>query len=102
MNVETELSKRFCKAVNEVIKPPVLVSTRWVRPGPRDGEYEFFGTLKIAKATGRKAQRIAAQIRKAVNVDDLQLKMRTTANGIIQLVPAQTGRRGARKGKKPQ
>jgi len=101
MNVETELSDRFCNAVKELIKPPVLVSPRWVRPGPAEGEYEFIGTLKIAKATGRSPLRIASQLRKLVNVEDLKLDMRTTKTGVIHLVPTRNAPRRTRKPNKP-
>ncbi|HET6428382.1 MAG TPA: hypothetical protein VM389_04450 [Phycisphaerae bacterium] len=102
MNVEAELSERFSKAVRDIIKPPVLVSPRWIRPGPAEGGYEFIGTLKIAKAIGRNAVRIAGLIRKAVQVDDLKLEMRTTAAGVIQIVPARPAGSRSRKAGQPR
>ncbi|MHC4715984.1 MAG: hypothetical protein ACYS5V_03380 [Planctomycetota bacterium] len=99
MNLEKELSERFNKAVRDLIKPPVLVSPRWIRPGPGKDEFEFIGTLKIAKATGRKAQRIASQLSKIVKVDDLKLDMKITGAGVILL---SRQRKAASKAKKTQ
>ncbi|OPX25088.1 MAG: hypothetical protein B1H04_00775 [Planctomycetales bacterium 4484_123] len=88
MKLQEELSKRFEKAIAECIKPPVLVGPKWLRPGPGDGEFTFIGAPRIAKATGRKPQRIASLLRRRLDVGDLGLVVKVSDTGIITLVPS--------------
>ncbi len=87
MDLEQQLRERFKKAARDLIDPPVLVSDKWLRPGPGEGEYEFMGTLKMAKATGRKPERIATQLLDTVTLDDLGFQAKITASGVIILYP---------------
>jgi arginyl-tRNA synthetase len=88
MNVEVQLKKRFEAVVSEMIKPPVLFGPKWLQPGPGQGQFQFVGTLRIAKATGRNAQRIAKGLLKHLNLSDLRLKARVSPTGVITLSPA--------------
>jgi len=109
MNVESELRKRFEKAVNKIIDPPVLIGPKWLRPGPGEGQFQFVGTLKIAKATGRKAQRIASLLSRTLRLGDLDLRIKTSPTGVMTLSPAPRAKKGPGKadkadkpGKKPK
>jgi hypothetical protein len=87
MNLQAELKKRFEAVVNQLIKPPVLFGPKWLQPGPGPGQFQFVGTPRIAKATGRSADRIAKGILKHLDVADLRLSAKVSPTGIITLSP---------------
>jgi len=91
MDTEQEIRKRLKKVIDELVDPPVLTSPKWLRPGSQPGEYQFIGALKIGKATGRKAQRVASQIYRRLDLADLKLTVSVSSTGLITLTPNKGG-----------
>jgi len=98
MKLQEELSRRFEKAIVECIKPPVLIGPKWLRPGPGEGEFTFIGAPRIAKATGRKPQRIASLLRRRLSLSDLGLVVKVSSTGIMTLVPSKPTKTESRAG----
>jgi arginyl-tRNA synthetase len=87
MNLEEELSKRFAKAINDAIKPPILIGAKWLQacPSGQPADFQFTGVPKIAKATGRPKERIAPMLLKRMDLSDLRLRAEVTPTGLINI-----------------
>jgi len=89
MSHAQELAKRFAKAINDNVKPPILIGPKWLRHNPAGKpEYQFIGAPKIAKATGKDLGRVIKMLLRSATFDDLGLKVKVTAEGFINLLPA--------------
>ena len=86
-NVEDKLRKRFEDAVNKTVKPAPLISPRWLKhfPNGRPADFRFIGAPRIAKATGRRTDRVAEALLKNLPLDDLALDVHVRSNGWIDL-----------------
>ena len=93
MNVENELRKRFAKVIRETFKPPILVGEKWLRKSTsgQQGQYQFVGTDKVAKATGIYKHRVAKKLIERIRVRDLGLALRITPSQMITVVPIKGG-----------
>ena len=87
MSTEKDLWERIEKAIGEMIKPPVLTSPTWLRhfPEGRPADFQFMGTLKIAKATGKDVHRIAAKLLKQLDLESLGREAEVAADGVINI-----------------
>jgi len=100
MNTFAKLEKMFTQAVNDAIRPPVLIGPKWLRE-MSGGRFQYTGMPKIAKATGRSVERIAQRILKGVDFGSLHLTATISKDGVVTICPAKPAK-GADKGKPGQ
>jgi len=82
-----KLEKMFTQAVNDAIRPPVLIGPKWLRPMSA-GRFQYLGMPKIAKATGRSVERITQRILKGVDLDSVGLTATISKDGVVSICPA--------------
>ncbi len=103
MTTEKELWEKIDQAIHDMIKPPVLTSPRWLRhyPDGKPADFQFFGTLKVAKATGKDVHRIAGMLLKRLDLAKLGLSSEVQPDGVINFRKQAKGAkaRAAEKGK---
>lgn len=85
MITEKDLWERIDRAIRELIKPPVLTSQRWLRhyPNGKPADFQFMGTLKLAKATGKDVHRIAGMLLRRLDPEGVGLTAEVAADGVI-------------------
>ena len=88
-----KLEKMFTQAVNDAIRPPVLIGPKWLRPMSA-GRFQYLGMPKIAKATGRSVERITQRILKGVDLDSVGLTATISKDGVVTLSPARAPKPG--------
>ena len=90
MDMLEELTGRFTAAIREALpKKTPLIGTRWVqRTGKKNsGHFRFIGCPKLAKATKSRPRRMADRIVGCLRVDDLNVNVEVSDDGIISVVP---------------
>ncbi len=87
MDLEQQLREEFRRAIDELVKPPVLVGANWLRscPSGKPADFQFMGTGKMAKATGKAPRRIARGLLKIVKLKEIGLRAELAPNGTINL-----------------
>ena len=102
MTLEEQLTQKLAKAIHDLIKPPVLVGSKWLRhyPSGKPTDFQFIGTGKIAKATGKDAGRIARNLLKKMDLEGLGLTGEVIANGTINFSKGSPDDKAAAKPKK--
>lgn len=87
MDLLSKLKERFTKAINEHVKPPVLVGPNWLMacPGGKPADFQFHGAPKIAKATKRDTARVAAMLLKQLDLSGLDVTTRIEEDGVISI-----------------
>jgi len=101
MDLEKQLREEFRRAINELIKPPVLVGGNWLRscPSGKPADFQFMGTGKMAKATGKAPRRIARGLLKIMELNDIGLRAEVAPNGTINLWKVQSDKKAPSRSK---
>ena len=99
MNAAEELKRRFTRVIEENVRPPVLIGPKWFRynPSGNPAEFQFLGSAKIAKATGKGARRVAKLLLERIELDDLGMTAQIAPDGVINISSAK--RKSGRKKK---
>lgn len=94
MDLEEQLREEFRRAINELVKPPVLVGEKWLRscPSGKPADFQFMGTGKMAKATGKAPGRIARGLLKILKLKEIGLRAEVAPNGTINLWKVKSGK----------
>ena len=94
MDLLNELKARFTKAIQEHVKPPVLIGPNWLMacPGGKPADFQFHGAPKIAKATKRDIARVASMLLKRLDLSGLNVTTRIEENGVISIFVKKPGR----------
>lgn len=101
MIAQKDLWEAIDRTIQEMIKPPVLTSSRWLRhfPKGKPADFQFTGTVKMAKATGKNVHRVAGKLLKQLPLESLGLTGEVTAEGFINIRERAGRPKGASAGK---
>jgi hypothetical protein len=95
--LEDKLRERFQAAVAKTVKPTPLTSPRWLKhfPNGRPADFRYIGVPRLAKATGRRLEKMSEALLRNLRVDDLGLRMEVRSNGWIDLTVVEPAGGGA-------
>jgi len=99
MDLEKQLREEFRRAIKELIKPPVLVGEKWLRscPSGKPADFQFMGTAKMAKATGKAPGRIARGLLKIMKLNEIGMRAEVAPDGTINLWKVKSGKKAPSK-----